>query len=147
MLARVLAEDSIDERVVDVAADRDGRVDLGELFDDEDGRRERSAGATVIRRSLDSHELFKATVVSQLVRISSLTKERKGEGKTYALVKQSLDDGRVHLFVLVHVVHARRDDVIRELFDYVLPERVSLGRVDEAESDLEEQPRVTDRGL
>ena len=57
VLARVLAEHGVDKGVVDVAADTDGRVDLGELLDDEDRAGERGAGASVVGRSLDSHQL------------------------------------------------------------------------------------------
>jgi hypothetical protein len=115
VLARVLAEDGVDEGVVDVAAHTDGGVDLGELLDDEDRAGERGAGASVVGRSLDAHQLGGA---SRTLSVSEVVPfEPSLRRNTHALLKEALDDGRVHLFVLVHLGHLGSNDLVRKLLD------------------------------
>lgn len=78
--AAPLEHGRVDEGVVDVDEDADGRVDARQLLDPDDGRCEVHAGAAVLLGDLDPHE---------------------------PLLEQLLHQRRVHLLRLVHVAHPR----------------------------------------
>lgn len=78
------------QRVVHVDHDADAGVGAGELLDGDDGRGEVHARAAVVLGDLDAHE---------------------------ALLKELLDEGRVHGFGLVHVAGLGEDDVGGEFGD------------------------------
>ncbi len=104
MLAGVLANDSVDKGIVNVTENRDGRVDLGKLLNDDDGSGEGAAGTTVLSRSLDTHE---------------------------TLFEETLDDLGVHLFGLVHGLDLGSDDILSETLDGFAKHLLLLGELGE----------------
>lgn len=90
MLGAPFDNGRVAQRVVHVDHDADAGVGAGELLDGDDGRREVHAGAAVVFGDFDAHE---------------------------ALLKELLDEGRVHGFGLVHFAGLGQDEVCGEFGD------------------------------
>lgn len=101
-LGGVLDDGGVAQRVVHVDEDAHAGVGAGELLDADDGRGEVHARAAVLLGDLDAHE---------------------------PLLKELLDNGRVHGLGLVHVAGAGQDHVRGELVDHLRHGGLGLGEV------------------
>ena len=83
----------------------------------DDGARKAALGSIVLGFGLDAHQLQAEGGGHQLLAGGSRAASRT-EPKTYALLKEARDDGRVHDLALVHLANFGPDDILSKALDW-----------------------------